>query len=96
MAIDFKGSLESILNAYTQVSQVRANADVARYQAAGANQQALLHNPVGVNAREAYATGNAANPALINSAGGGGGVPPAVIYGGLAVLGVGLLVVALK
>ena len=96
MAIDFKGSLDSILNAYTKVSEVRAGADVARFNAAGMQQQSLLHNPQGLNQREAYATGNAANQALRENSARGGGVPPAVIYGGLAVLGVGLLVVALK
>jgi NADPH:quinone reductase-like Zn-dependent oxidoreductase len=63
MAIDFGASLDKILEAYTKVSEVRAAKDIAKYQTAGATQQALLNLPQGYTASEAYAVGNAANPA---------------------------------
>jgi hypothetical protein len=94
MAIDFGASLDKILGAYTQVSQVRSQVDLAKYNAVAANQQALLNAPEAVNARESYATGNAQNPYVMPGNAGMGSVPPAVIYGGFALAGIALLMMA--
>lgn len=97
MAIDFGASLDKILETYSKVSEVRAAKDVAKYQAAGARQQALLDLPQGYTASEAYATGNAPNPAYMmpNNLGASASmqVPKEVIYGGL---GLAALFVAWK
>lgn len=89
MAIDFNGSLDKILAAYTKVSEVRAVKDVAKYQAAGAQQQALLNMPQGYTASEAYATGNANNPAYMPANLGASAsmqIPKELIYGGLGLV----------
>lgn len=99
MAIDFGASLDKILGAYTKVTEVRTQANIAKWQAAGQVQNATLNAPEGYNPREAYSIGNAANPAMQNGVASGGGgamssIPPPVLYGGLALAGVALLLLA--
>ena len=73
MAIDFGASLDKLLGAYTQVSQVRAQVDLAKYNAVADKQNATLHAPQAMNPREAYSSGNAINPAMMQTAGMGAG-----------------------
>lgn len=97
MAIDFGASLDKILATYSQVSQVRAQTDIAKYNAVGAQQQATLHDPQAMNPREAYSSGNAVNPAMMQGAGYQmPGVNPGFVYAGLGVVGLAVLWKALK
>lgn len=91
MAIDFKGSLDSLLQAYTQVTQVRATADVAKYNAAAQAQQAMFSSPVGYTSSEAYATGNARPTSAVPvGASASMQIPKELIYGGLGLAALGL------
>lgn len=56
---DWSGSLSSLLNVYQGVTTARLEVDKAKYALAAENQKNSLFLPEGVNARAAYATGNA-------------------------------------
>ncbi|UUA73554.1 hypothetical protein [Cellvibrio sp. QJXJ] len=93
---DFGAILDSTLKTYQAVSIARAERDVAKYQLAGATQQAALHGTEGYTASEAYNVGVAGNGSQIvrGNASGGGSAPinaNLLMYGGLALVG-GLLV----
>lgn len=93
MAIDFNATLDKLLGAYTQVSQVRAATSVAKYNTAAQTQQAMLNSPQGYTASEAYAVGNARAPGASVPMGVSASIPKELIYGGL---GLGALLLAWK
>lgn len=80
----FNNTLGQLLNAYSQVTLARVDADKARYTSAAAQQLDTLHAPTGAGT---WAQSRPTNPnAVIPSQ----GIPPALVYGGL-VLGAGFL-----
>lgn len=97
-SFDFGALLDKTINAYQTVSEVRIERDNARYAAAPATQQNLLHRSEALTTTEAYNTGNAVNPAA--SPGSVGSyidrIPKPLLYGSLGLLGVGLLIKAVK
>lgn len=90
MAIDLGDLLDKTLDTYQAVSVARVQRDTAKYQNAGADQQQTLHPSEAVNAREAYSTGNAVNPAAAT-----GGyldrIPKPLLYGSMGLLGLALI-----
>ncbi len=98
MAIDFGASLDKILGAYQAVSVARTERDIAKYQAAGEVQKAVLNAPQGYTPGESYATGNAVNPYVAGGSGASGSfaIPAPAIYGGLALVAAVMLYKAVK
>lgn len=95
-SFNFGATLDKLIGAYSQVSMARAKVDAIKYGGAVDNQNSTLNSPQGTK----YAN-NTATAAALNRAGSLGNagtmvIPPALVYGGLA-LGVGfLLIKALK
>lgn len=93
---DLNSTLNSLIGAYSAVSQARARADAIKYGGAIDNQDATLNSPQGTKYANNTATAASLNRAGQISNAGTMVIPPALIYGGLA-LGVGfLLIKALK
>lgn len=90
------GTLDKLIGAYSQVSLARAKVDAIKYGGAVDNQKATLNSPQGTKYAQNTATAAALNRTGALSNAGTMVIPPALIYGGLA-LGVGfLLIKALK
>lgn len=85
----FGGILDKTLDLYGQVSIARAERDTAKYEAAGAKQAAELHASQAYSSTEAYATGNAVNPARASNTIGGyiDRIPKPLFWGSVALLG---------
>jgi hypothetical protein len=93
-SFDFGAILDKSIDAASALSVARVERDTARYEAAAAEQQAALHNSEATNMREAYATGNARNPAVGQGNTVGGyidRIPKPLLFGSIALLGVGLV-----
>lgn len=89
---NFGGTLSQILSGYQAISMARIEADKAKFAAAVQNQNSTLFLPEGVNARAAYATGNAVNQ---NSMG-GSNLPQLLLVSALVLGGGFLLIKAAK
>jgi hypothetical protein len=93
---NLNGMLNNLIGAYSSVSMARAKVDAIKYQGAIDNQNATLNSPQGTKYANNTATAASLNRANSISNAGTMVIPPALIYGGLA-LGVGfLLLKALK
>jgi hypothetical protein len=97
--LDFGALLDKTLGAYQAVSVARLERDTARYGAAATTQQNALHRSEAMNATEAYATGNAVNPAAAKTGAVGSyfdRIPKPLFYGSVGLLGLALVLKAVK
>ena|SRR5690554_5564557 len=97
MAIDFGAILDRTIGAYENISVARVERDTAKYNNSAVDQLKALHNSEALNMTEAYKTGNAVNPAAAGQAVNyWDQIPKPLLYGSLGLLGVGLLIKAVK
>lgn len=82
--IDFGGILAQTLAGFQQVSMARIERDTARYNAAGAYQNAALHQPQGYTMLESLGIGNSAQSASVTNPAARPALPKALVFGGLA------------
>lgn len=93
---NFGALLDTSIGAYSEISKARIERDAARYNAQPQIQQNELHAPEGKTPSEAYATGNAPNPAFNSVGGYFDRIPKPLLYGSMGLLGVALVIKALK
>ncbi|WP_341937199.1 hypothetical protein [Marinimicrobium sp. C2-29] len=96
--IDFGGALDRLVDGYAKVQQVKNERDAMRYQNAPNEQEAALHESEAATTSEAYQTGNARVPGTGKPSMGGyvDQIPKPLLYGSLGLLGLGLLMKAVK
>lgn len=96
--MDFGGILDNLMGHYATTQKLKNERDAIRYATAGRDQQATLHDSEAMTTGEAYATGNARVEGAGQSSMGGyiDQIPKPLLYGSLGLLGVGLLLKAVK
>lgn len=96
--LDFGAILDKSLQTWGTVQKIKNERDAMRYASAPGDQFRTLHESEAATTNEAYQTGNAPNPAGNRSTVGGyiDQIPKPLLYGSLGLLGVGLLMKAMK
>jgi len=94
--IDYGSLLDKAINAYGTVSVARINRDSSKFEHAGAQQANALHRSESVTPLESYRTGNAADPAKPTTQTYFDRIPKPLLYGSAGVLGLILVLKAVK